>query len=583
MRQVIKSSGILLLGALVLPATSVARLVEERSLGCGLEATHLAISIAKHDLFERQRARERADTRHAAAAIGSTATALQIRKVGNVAVVDDDGSLVSEPNPLDLSNRGIQFKRKKGGVKTSKFGGGVITDRGEKILIGDDETMVIDLDFRFRFFGQRYSRVFLNSDGNLTFSRGDDSSSERSLGRFLNGPPRIAPFFDDLDPTGATGDGGVYVDSQAKLIRITWFEVPEFDESNLNTFQVTLYASGKVTVAYQTMDAQEGVVGVSPGGSDALNLVDFSTELPLPKKTAAVAERFGLTEQIDDFAVAKMFLDNFKDDYDILIVWADFNISLGGNTFAYSQTLRNEVRGIGREIYDATFLIGGAQRLQTFVQMGDLSRYPSSPSQKFLDSIDSALSLIAHEAGHRFLAFPRFLDDDGNESDLILGRQLGHWSYFFDSDASVLEGNDIRDNGDGTFSTVGAVERYSRLDQYLMGLIAPEEVPDMFYVADETSSADRESNPRLNDNFFGTRVDVSLSQVIAAEGPRDPDWTVAPKTLKTAFLVLGKRGQPVSQASAAKVKKFRKQWQPFFRQATDGNGTVKTKLKRRKS
>ena len=568
MRQMSKFSGFLLLAALALPTESVARLVEERSLGCGMEATHLAISIAKHELFERLRARERADVRHAAAAIGSTASALKVRKVGHVAVVDDDGSLVSEPNPLDLSNKGMQFKRKKAGVKASKFGGGVNVARGEKVLIGDDETVAIDLAFRFRFFGKRYSRVFLNSDGNLTFSRGDASSSKRSLGRFLNGPPRIAPFFDDLDPTAATGDGGVYVDNQAKLIRITWFEVPEFDETNVNTFQVTLYASGKVTVAYETMDAMEGVVGVSPGGSDALNLVDFSAELPLPKKTSAVAERFGLTEQIDDFAVARFFLDNFKDDYDILIVWADFNISLGGNTFAYSQTLRNDVRGIGRQIYDATSLIGGAQRLQTFVQMGDLSRYPNVPSQKFLDSIDSALSLIAHEAGHRFLAFPRFVDADGNVSDLILGRDESHWSYFFDSDSSVLEGNDIRDNGDGTFSTVGAVERYSKLDQYLMGLIAPEEVPDMFYVADETSSASRGSNPSLNDNFYG---------------PRDPDWTVAPKTLKTAFLVLGKRGQPVSPASAAKVKKFRKQWQTFFRQATDGNGTVKTKLKKRKS
>jgi len=582
MRQMIKFSGILLLSALALPTASVAKLVKERSLGCGMEATHLAISIAKHELFERQRARERRDIRHAAATTGSAASALEVRKVGNVAVVDDDGSLVSEPNPLDLSNRGIQFKRKKNGVKTSNFGGGVNADRGEQILIGDDETVVIDLEFKFRFFGKRYNQVFLNSDGNLTFSRGDDSSSDRSLGRFLNGPPRIAPFFDDLDPSGATGEGGVYVDNQSKLIRITWFEVPEFDESNVNTFQVTLHSSGKVTVAYETLDALEGVVGVSPGGSDIFNLVDFSTELPLPKKATAVAERFGLTEQIDDFAVAKLFLDNFKDDYDILLVWADFNISLGGNTFAYSQTLRNDVKGIGRSIYDFTALIGGSQRFQTFVQMGDLSRYPSSPSVKFLDSIDSALSLIAHEAGHRFLAFPRFLDGDGNVSDLILGRQLAHWSYFFDSDSSVLEGNDIRDNGDGTFSTVGAVERYSKFDQYLMGLIAPEEVPDSFYVTDETSNADRESNPRLSDNFFGTRVDVSLSQVIAFEGPRDPDWTVAPKTLKTAFLVLGKRGQPVSAASAAKVRKYRKQWQRFFRQATDGSGKVKTKLKFRK-
>ena len=42
-----------------------------------------------------------------------------------------------------------------------------------------------------------------------------------------------------------------------------------------------------------------------------------------------------------------------------------------------------------------------------------------------------------------------------------------------DSDASVMEGNDIEDLGGGSFRTVGAVRRYSRLDQYAMGLLSP--------------------------------------------------------------------------------------------------------------
>jgi hypothetical protein len=553
---------------------------------CGQEETHLAIAVAKHELFERQRARERQEVPFAAASATEAAGPV-VEKVGNVAIVDDDGTLVSDANPMDLDNRGIQFKRKKSGVATSSFGGGIGASRGEMITIGDDDSVEVDLAFSFRYFGKRYRKVFINSDGNLTFNTGDSESTERSLARFLNGPPRIAPFFDDLDPSTATGEAGVYVDNRDDLLRVTWFEVSEWVDpnsnalANSNTFQVTLFKNGRVAVAFGDLDAQEGIVGVSPGGSDLLDLLDLSEEPPLARRDNAIAERFGLTVQIDDFGVARTFLDTFRDDYDILLMFADFDVDLG-DAFAYSLTLRNDVSGIGRDLYDATVLVGGANSFQTFVQMGDLSRYPALPTQEFLGP-DTALSLIGHEAGHRFLAFVNFLDPNGKQADALLGRQRAHWSYFHDSDASVMEGNDIQDNGDGSFTTVAASERYSKLDQYLMGLISAEDVPEFFYVVGENSSAARESNPRVGDTFTGTRVDVSIDDVIAIEGPRNPDWTTAPKTLKTAFLVLGRRNQPVTGAAKAKVRKYRKQWQSFFREATDGSGKVKTKLKRKKT
>ena len=64
--------------------------------------------------------------------------------------------------------------------------------RGSRIEIGDDVSRTYDLLFDFPFLGQSYRRLFLNSDGNLTFGQGDNASTERSLERFLSGPPRIA-------------------------------------------------------------------------------------------------------------------------------------------------------------------------------------------------------------------------------------------------------------------------------------------------------------------------------------------------------------------------------------------------------
>jgi len=64
----------------------------------------------------------------------------------------------------------------------------------------------------------------------------------------------------------------------------------------------------------------------------------------------------------------------------------------------------------------------------------------------------------------------------------LLGRDQAHWSFFLDSDASVMEGNDIEDKGGGRFETVGIAHGFSALDQYGMGLRAAAEVPPFFYV-----------------------------------------------------------------------------------------------------
>jgi hypothetical protein len=55
-------------------------------------------------------------------------------------------------------------------------------------------------------------------------------------------------------------------------------------------------------------------------------------------------------------------------------------------------------------------------------------------------------------------------------------------SFFFNADASLMEGHLIQDNGNGTFTISDATKRYSKLDQYLMGLRSASEVGPLFYV-----------------------------------------------------------------------------------------------------
>ena len=46
------------------------------------------------------------------------------------------------------------------------------------------------------------------------------------------GDPGVAPFFADLDPSAATGDGGVYVRLAGNKIVITWSKVPPHCQSS---------------------------------------------------------------------------------------------------------------------------------------------------------------------------------------------------------------------------------------------------------------------------------------------------------------------------------------------------------------
>ena len=82
--------------------------------------------------------------------------------------------------------------------------------------------------------------------------------------------------------------------------------------------------------------------------------------------------------------------------------------------------------------------------------MGWLGKYSDDRAKK-VNGEDTTLSLLGHEVGHRWLAFLDFSNHDRRRSSELLGRDYAHWSFFFDSDASVMEGNDIEALGGGAF------------------------------------------------------------------------------------------------------------------------------------
>jgi hypothetical protein len=307
--------------------------------------------------------------------------------------------------------------------------------------------------------------------------------------------------------------------------------------------------------------------------------VNLSDPGPTAGGPAAVGERFAANAQLDVVALSRKFYQSHPDNYDQLVFWTD--APLITDAFAYETTVKNEVQGIGVDTYDLASDFGSAGRLRSLVVMDWLGKYPDNPTQKFLGE-NNTLSLLGQESGHRWLALLEFRDRTGERSDALLGRDLAHWSFFFDSDASVMEGNDIEDLGGGSFRTAAAVQRYSLLDQYAMGLIPDTAVPPFFYVESPVNLSaprTRESAPEVGVTFNGTRRDVLIQDIIAIHGPRIPSAAESPKVNRQAFVYVPGLGRTADAAQVGKLDQIRRAWEGFFLQATDRRMTAVTGLK----
>jgi uncharacterized protein (TIGR03437 family) len=521
--------------------------------------------------------------------------------LGNIAIVDDSEGVVLRPNQFDLHRRTVRWL--PAGPAAAQYTAvseplqydSAAADTGSPLAgLADDDTRLVTLPFSFPFYGGAYDAVYVNSDGNLTFGAPDTAISQRSLARAISGPPRIAPLFRDLDPSQP--NAVVRYFAAADRAVVTWDQVPEYSTSGRaprQTFQAALYSDGRIEFHYSEITTSEAVVGIAPGRLQGeAQAADLSAGLAAPA-SGAVAEIFTAVSEIDFAAVTQKFYRNHEDAYDFVVVFNNLGISPGGpGTFAFLQHLRNQVRGIGgliqvEPVFDFGAEFGSPLRLQSLISMGPLSNYPADPNEVIPvfagTSRNTAVTILGQESGHRFLAYPRYIDPATGQRSLgLLGRDNAHWSFFFNSDASVVEGNRIEDRGEGQsprFRTAGTVERYGAFDQYLMGLRGAEEVPPSFLVRAPTIGFPSRQ-PQAGVDFDGVRQNVTAQMIIDAEGRRVPDHTVAQQHFNYAFVLVVREAAEPSAAEIQQLESLRLEWERFFVRATDNRGTASTVLAR---
>ena len=527
-------------------------------------------------------------------------TAQQIRQArddqGDIAVIDTSNGVVPAPNFFDLEGMTLRFRATGDGYVSAPepLAFDVPAQaNGLAIALGDDDSMRVDLEFSFPFFGSRYSSIWVNSDGNITFGEGDAAIASRSLARAVSGAPRIAPLFVDLDPSRFAAR--VRVDARPDRVLVTWDGVPQFSAAGTGrrqVFQAELGEDGSIAFHYQTANLTAVVVGVFPGRLEAQPApADFSSG-PAGPAGGGLAELFQLAAALDIFAAGQQFYRNHGDAYDFIVLFNALGLSAGPGSFAFEVNVRNEILGIGdllspEPVFDFGPQFGSRKRLASFLNMGPLASYPSDPSARIpLIGENSTLSVLGQEAGHRWGVYLEFLNPaTGLPSSNLLGRQDAHWSFFFNSQASVLEGNAITDHGEGAsprFETVETVSRYGDFDQYIMGLRGPEEVAPSFLVLNprNAGSTSRARQPQTEVRFDGDRQDIDIDMVVAAEGTRIPDHTVAERELRFAFVLLIDRNAEPRAEDVAKLDRIRSEWESYFNQAVANRATAYTTLVR---
>lgn len=544
----------------------------------------------KEELHLHRHARN-ARTRSLAAAASPLPTTN--RDIGNIAVLEDSDGIVSRRNEFNLDHRTLTFVPSAANATRYKFQIGpdtydsVAASAGTPIALGDDDFRQVELPFAFPFFGNSYSRLFVNSDGNATFEAGDKASSDRSLGRIAAGPPRIAVLFMDLDPSN-TPHAITFLTERDRVV-VSWTEVPQFKDFGgglPQTFQMRLFAGGRIEFAYSGVHTAGASVGIAPGRlQGSTSVISFLTGGG-GEFSAAVAERFGGATEVDFVTAAQKFYETHDDAYDYLVFYNTLDIPAADGIVAWESTVRNHRSGYGDQQVDIGKEFGSASRLQAIMNMGPLSQFPKDP-KAFVPARqtarDTSITVLAHEAGHLFLAYASIRDSRGPRNRPMLGYQNFHWAFVFNSEASLLEGERIRDDGPGVsprFTTSAATEAYAPLDQYLMGFRAPEEVPPTFLVTGEKADSMAFQHPQVGASFDGSRRDIQLDEIIQAEGRRTPDHTVAQRHFRFAFIVIVAQGSVPTPAELGQLETYRGLFETFYRQASSDRAYADASLRR---
>ncbi len=284
----------------------------------------------------------------------------------------------------------------------------------------------------------------------------------------------------------------------------------------------------------------------------------------------------GLTDARE---ISRRLLETYPDEFDAICAFTTFRTDHGGEP--WYQAVRSDVQGIGAPPLDMARFWGSGPggRLAGFINMQNLSRYGDH-----IGAVGGPVhALVAEEFGHRWGAFLRYVDGDGVVSGALLGREGAHWANTVQAAGSLLDGSEWVEVEPGQFWLKARAYRFSELDQYAMGLRAADEVSDFFRIADarfEDAPIDPSWPLAAGVTVSGVREEITMAQIVAANGPRVPDYTESRKAFRMAVVLItppNESDQVVAEA-ASRLEAFRAAFEAAIFEMTDGRMRMCTRV-----
>jgi hypothetical protein len=195
-------------------------------------------------------------------------------------------------------------------------------------------------------------------------------------------------------------------------------------------------------------------------------------------------------------------------------------------------------------------------------------------------------STLLHELGHRWLFFVGYRDATGALRHDLNPAAYVHPAQWVDTraafrvaapvDCSTMGGGFFTPHADGSFAIAPVSPHgYSWLDLYLMGLASLHEVPPVLWIENSTPALGNEYWPPFGlTSVRGDKREISVYDVIAAEGPRVPAYPATQRRFKVAFVLLADPSKPVAANDVTGVTWARDTLVRDFSIATGGRGDV---------
>jgi len=320
-----------------------------------------------------------------------------------------------------------------------------------------------------------------------------------------------------------------------------WIKVSDSCSLSPQTSTTTTTSTRTTTTSTSTTSKTTTTTTIVPNIEIQNNLVILKNK----KEVIYTDDACQLPEKIavSDSEVMKYFYSKFDDSFDYAIIVTNFNACQA----THQINIKNEIQGIGLNIFDASNFYGSNGRLKGLVRMESITGVMLNSKFFFL-----------HEFGHNWGVF----------INSNLKNQFNHWDdlAFLDSCDVMSATGSYFENVSGNYSLHQCSNewKYSYLTQYLMGLLSKENITtEKFYLMEWNNTL---NTYKINQTF-------TISDIIALNGERVPKSDISQKNFNVAFiLVTNESGASADEISA--LQQTMQNYKNWFGEATDNRGNI---------